>query len=182
MARCPCCGAAVDPRLLALAHRVQPSLVPIIQHEVPGWTPAQGICPRCVLRAAATLQQQRAAHSIQDSTTPPTTFPYYHPAEETVLPQATRLPTHSGFDGRGVTIAFLDSGFYPHPDLMVRETWPDAPAWETLNAAQLRVAIRDEPLRLAHYVDLTDHGQREGLEVASLWDGAGDSWHGQMTV
>ena len=36
-----------------------------------------------------------------------------HPAR----PVATRLVTDTRFTGRGVTIAFLDSGFYAHPDL-----------------------------------------------------------------
>jgi serine protease AprX len=34
-----------------------------------------------------------------------------------VLPTARRLDADAGRTGRGVTIAFLDSGFYPHPDL-----------------------------------------------------------------
>lgn len=36
-----------------------------------------------------------------------------HPAR----PVATRLDTDDRYTGRGVTIAFLDSGFYAHPDL-----------------------------------------------------------------
>jgi serine protease AprX len=34
-----------------------------------------------------------------------------------VLPTPVRLDAHSTRRGRGITIAFLDSGFYPHPDL-----------------------------------------------------------------
>jgi serine protease AprX len=34
-----------------------------------------------------------------------------------VLPTWLRLGAHEHFTGRGVCIAFLDSGFYPHPDL-----------------------------------------------------------------
>ncbi|MET0621427.1 MAG: S8 family serine peptidase [Pyrinomonadaceae bacterium] len=34
-----------------------------------------------------------------------------------VLPTWLRLGAHEHITGRGVTIAFLDSGFYPHPDL-----------------------------------------------------------------
>ena len=34
-----------------------------------------------------------------------------------VIPTATRLNAISEYTGKGVTIAFLDSGFYPHPDL-----------------------------------------------------------------
>ncbi len=35
-----------------------------------------------------------------------------------VLPTPARLNATGGFTGKGVTIAFLDSGFYPHPDLL----------------------------------------------------------------
>lgn len=35
-----------------------------------------------------------------------------------VIPTAVRLPADSAYTGKGVTVAFLDSGFYPHPDLM----------------------------------------------------------------
>ncbi len=34
-----------------------------------------------------------------------------------VLPVAARLDADTGFTGKGVTVAFIDSGFYPHPDL-----------------------------------------------------------------
>jgi serine protease AprX len=35
-----------------------------------------------------------------------------------VVPTAVRLNADTNYTGRGVTIAFLDSGFYPHPDLV----------------------------------------------------------------
>ena len=34
-----------------------------------------------------------------------------------VLPTPLRMDAHERFNGRGVTLAFLDSGFYAHPDL-----------------------------------------------------------------
>src|SRR4051812_8353670 len=37
-----------------------------------------------------------------------------------VIPTAEKLKAKSEFTGRGVTIAFLDSGFYPHPDFVER--------------------------------------------------------------
>ncbi|MBA3439562.1 MAG: S8 family serine peptidase [Pyrinomonadaceae bacterium] len=36
-----------------------------------------------------------------------------------VLPTPLRLDSHERFTGRGTTIAFLDSGFYAHPDLTI---------------------------------------------------------------
>lgn len=35
-----------------------------------------------------------------------------------VVPTHVRLKAHPVYAGKGVTIAFLDSGFYPHPDLI----------------------------------------------------------------
>ena len=35
-----------------------------------------------------------------------------------VIPTTTRLDADSNYTGKGVTVAFLDSGFYPHPDLV----------------------------------------------------------------
>jgi serine protease AprX len=37
-----------------------------------------------------------------------------------VIPTPVRLNANSEYTGRGVTVAFLDSGFYPHPDLIDR--------------------------------------------------------------
>jgi serine protease AprX len=35
-----------------------------------------------------------------------------------VIPTAVRLNANQEYTGKGVTVAFLDSGFYPHPDLI----------------------------------------------------------------
>ena len=35
-----------------------------------------------------------------------------------VIPTAVRLNASPEYTGKGVTVALLDSGFYPHPDLM----------------------------------------------------------------
>src|SRR5262245_58423402 len=65
-----------------------------------------------------------------------------------------RLAAHPKFSGRGVVMAFVDSGFYPHPDLM-RPT-----------------------RRIKAYADAARH-QPVGGEffTPQLW-----SWHGTMTA
>jgi len=72
---------------------------------------------------------------------------------EQILPTPLRLGADERFAGRGVTIAFLDSGFYPHPDLTRPEN------------------------RVLHYVN-TAHGHSSEDEFNSP-DSA--SWHGTMT-
>jgi serine protease AprX len=68
-----------------------------------------------------------------------------------VLPTWLRLGAHEHFTGRGVTIAFLDSGFYPHPDL----TTPHSRILEF------------------HNISPKGTGKLEDIDVAS--------WHGMMT-
>lgn len=182
LAHCPRCKRAVDPRVLALATTLQPTLITLAQSRLSHWQPSDGLCPDCVLTLVSLHAAQRSPSSLHTTTDPPTTFPYYHPDEETVLSQTVRLPRHDSFDGSGVTVAFLDSGFYPHPDLAVSADWPDAPEWSRLSEGELRRVLSAHPLRLIHYVDLTDEQQAEGLAQPSLWDGAGNSWHGQMTT
>lgn len=45
-------------------------------------------------------------------------FPIYHESDYAILPTPLRLNADNTYTGRGVTIAFIDSGFYPHPDLV----------------------------------------------------------------
>lgn len=180
---CPRCGVPAPPAILGQSCELRPPVVALAQQEMAGWQPAHGLCPSCAVFFAQQLAAQRCSESLHSATEPSTTFPYYHPAEETVLSQPERLPDYHTIGGRGVTIAFLDSGYYPHPDLAATSTWPEpAPAWTHLTPAQLRHTLEEASLRLVEYVDLDEEGERVGLHLPSLWDGAGYSWHGQMTT
>ncbi len=183
MSLCPRCGIDCDPRILAQSLTLRLPIAQRIAQANPGWHPAQGLCPDCAQHYAHTFAHQRSTHSLHTTTAPPTTLPYYHPAEETAYSQDERLPAYATMTGRGVTVAFLDSGYYPHPDLSTSATWSSRPpVWAELSPQQWQIQLEGVELRLAHYVDLTDHQERVGLEQPSLWDGAGDSWHGQMTT
>ena len=70
-----------------------------------------------------------------------------------VIPTALRLNANPEYTGKGVTVAFLDSGFYPHPDLVIPVN------------------------RVVAYEDLT--GERRSLfskEPVESWQ-----WHGTQT-
>ena len=70
-----------------------------------------------------------------------------------VLPTPLRMDADERFTGRGVTIAFLDSGFYAHDDLTKPEN------------------------RIVAYHNIFDgEGDRTSLETADV-----ASWHGMMT-
>ena len=181
-AACPLCGAPADTRLLYKSSELAAPVARLLRQRRSAWRPSDRKCPTCALGYARRVASERSPESLHTTTDPHTTFPYYHPDEETVAGQAERLPDHTGFNGAGVTITFLDSGYYPHPDLTASTVWPNAPEWASLNARQWRAALQRRSLRLHHYADLTGNAERIGLDQSSLWDGAGDSWHGQMAT
>lgn len=172
-----------DARILAKSSTLLPAITRLIVAEFPTWHPRHGLCPNCAQRTMLSLAASRHTESLHTQQDSPTTFPYYHPDEEVVLSQPERLPAYTTFGGRNVTIAFLDSGYYPHPDLLRESTWTGlVPQWERLSGTDLQGLLAAQDLRIVDYVDLTDGSERIGLEQPSLWDGAGDSWHGQMTT
>jgi len=76
----------------------------VVEANVPGNARLEQICPHCVelfSRAKAQLDSHAAIFEQTDQ----------------ALPTPLRLDADERFTGRGVTIAFLDSGFYSHPDL-----------------------------------------------------------------
>ena len=75
----------------------------VVRANAPGKELEQ-VCPSCVelfTRAKAQLDSHAAIFAQTDH----------------VLPTPLRLDADTRFTGKGVTIAFLDSGFYSHPDL-----------------------------------------------------------------
>jgi serine protease AprX len=44
-------------------------------------------------------------------------YPVYSPDKARLIPTPQRVGASPQYTGQGVTLAFLDSGFYPHPDL-----------------------------------------------------------------
>jgi serine protease AprX len=101
---CPVCSrASVDEGvpLASLPEDVQK----LILANSPGVANVDEVCGRCarVFESAKTQILEEAAMQKDGS----------H-----VLSTPLRLDADDRFTGRGVTIAFLDSGFYPHPDLI----------------------------------------------------------------
>lgn len=59
-------------------------------------------------------------------------FPIYTEKDYEVIPTPLRLNVNMKYTGKGVTIAFIDSGFYPHPDI----TKPQNRVLKYLNIAE----------------------------------------------
>src|SRR4029453_14018791 len=111
----------------------------LVAANTPGWRPEFGLCAECAQRFRTALETLEA-----------------HEGEYMaggILPTPLRLGAPDEYRGRGVTIAFLDSGFYAHPDLVEPED------------------------RILRYVDVTNPRARR----SDLRSGDASSWHGMMT-
>lgn len=78
-------------------------------------------------------------------------YPYYQPGHPSLLPILERTGASPQYTGRGVVMAFIDSGFYPHRDLEGR-------------------------IRM-HVDASTNHVVEQGEKFSA----SDLSWHGQMT-
>jgi serine protease AprX len=135
---CEVCARFVEGELHSI-DALHESLHPIVRSNAA--TPdASQLCRRCV-EIFSRAQRQIESHS--------TIFEQ----NDFVLPTPLRMGADERFTGRGVTIAFLDSGFYAHPDL----TKPTN--------------------RIVAYKSIfSDDGDQTTLETSDVM-----SWHGMMT-
>jgi len=134
---CPLCrreGSPAEPAVGLPAH-----VVALVAANTPGWRPEFGLCRECAQRFAAALETLSAHEGDFGA--------------GAILPTPVRLGAPDRYRGRGVTIAFLDSGFYAHPDL---------------------VRPRN---RILKYFDITN--PRARADVLTRPDAS--SWHGMMT-
>jgi serine protease AprX len=135
---CPVCDRAVQGELFSIAalpEGLQSIILPNAATANPG-----GVCSRCVELF------ERAHRQIESHST-------IFEQNDFVLPTPLRMDADERFTGRGVTVAFLDSGFYAHPDL----TTP-------VNRI------------LAYHSIFADEGDQTSLETNDV-----ASWHGMMT-
>jgi serine protease AprX len=133
---CPFCRRAA-PR----AEHLDPEVLLLVLANNPWWRPEAGLCAPCAGAFAEAFAEARAHH------------PGFARGGVPILPTPVRLFAAEDRTGRGVTVAFLDSGFHAHPDL---------------------VRPRDRILR---YVDVNDPGARR----SDLDRPDESSWHGMMT-
>lgn len=133
---CALCARPVDE--LRPAGELGPVVAHLVEDNAKG---TLGICPECGERAAALGEALRRRERL---------FP---PGSWRILPTPLRVGAPPQLTGRGVTIAFLDAGFYAHPDLV-----------EPRN-------------RILRYFDLTNPRARHAeLDVPGA-----SCWHGLMT-
>src|SRR6185295_18171416 len=137
---CPVCRREVGVSMLADSQAIDESLHPLLAVNMHRWEPGKQICFDCIARYSKLRDELSAS------------FPQFAEQKLKVLPTPMRLDAPEQFRGRGVTIAFLDSGFYAHPDLIKPRN------------------------RILKYVNLVERAKANELSTAQV-----SSWHGMMT-
>src|SRR5205085_10006085 len=137
---CPLCGRA-GVRPLPDSGEADESLISLIRSNEPGWRAEQGVCRSCFDLFRGACDRLRANPNV------------FGGGGYRILPTPLRVGADERFTGRGITIAFLDSGFYPHPDLT-----------EPRN-------------RILRYINI-DQANQDETEFCLPND---SSWHGMMT-
>ena len=135
---CSTCGRINEPRVSV---RELPTDIAALLKANTGVTPDLArVCPNCIELFSRARTQIDSHHVVFEQT-------------DHVLPTPLRMNADERFTGRGVTIAFLDSGFYEHDDLTKPEN------------------------RIVAYHSIFDAEQdRTSLETTDV-----ASWHGMMT-
>ena len=151
-ALCPLCHCPLDPVLLAIQPKLEDHIIRVLRENNHDWKPDDGACPECVHDAAEKVIEARSPTSLHTEVLTP--FPVYSRDEKRLLSTPIRVHANPNLTGRGITVAFLDSGFYPHPDL---------------------VRPRN---RILCYVDAT---RQTPVEKQSFKRPSVTSWHGLMT-
>jgi serine protease AprX len=149
---CPLCQHPLDPDLLAIQPKIEDHIARILCEDNPVWKPEDGACPDCVHDAVEKAIEARSLTSLQAELLTP--FPVYSREEKNLITTPVRVHANPNFIGRGVTVAFLDSGFYPHLDLVKPTN------------------------RIVGYVDATG---RVPVEKQHFKQPMVTSWHGLMT-
>ena len=100
---CHMCGRTAHDRLIPF-HELGPDLKALIEANASAMEQLAQVCPHCIEIFSRARNQLESHASIFEQ-------------NSYVLPTPLRMEADPQFTGKGVTIAFLDSGFYAHDDL-----------------------------------------------------------------
>lgn len=131
-------------------------------HTYAFWRKPNGACPACIQQALLYTLLSQGETDLHEQIQ--ANWPLDAEAAFGALPTPLRLHADPRFSGRGVTMAILDSGFYPHPDL----TRPR-------NRIRVWVNATSDPLTVVRF-------QAHETPRWPGWDAHTDhQWHGTMT-
>ena len=136
---CPVCSREAQEEFVPL-NALDEDLDKLVRANAPDTRNFEAICARCVR-----LFERAKDQIVQDAA--------MQKDGSHVLSTPLRIDSVEEYSGKGVTIAFLDSGFYPHPDLIEPQN------------------------RIIGYRNMVT---RDG-DVSKLFEPDVASWHGMMT-
>jgi serine protease AprX len=137
---CYVCGRKADDNLVPF-NMLHEDLRSVVEANAPALEQLAHVCPHCLELFARARNQLESHAAIFERTS-------------YVLPTPLRMEADERFTGRGVTIAFLDSGFFAHDDLTKPEN------------------------RIVGYHSIFDAvSDRTSIETTDV-----ASWHGMMTA
>ena len=150
---CPLCRHKVDRLVYSYHLAGERQVLERIKVNNPGWAENDGICHRCVdYYHTEIVMRQRILPDIGPH------FPIKTVDDFLILPTGLRLNADQRFTGNGITICFIDSGFYPHPDL---------------------VSLHN---RIKAAIDITGSDLSDNNYLNSITAPGNDAWHGTMTT
>jgi serine protease AprX len=159
---CPICHLPTTGDELSEAGWVTPETAERLAARHHGWQRSDGACAACVQDALLSLLRERGervlGRVIQD------VWPLDAEAAFGALPTPLRMRADPRFTGRGVTIAMVDAGFYPHADL-VRPS----------NRIRAMVDAGGDHIRVERF------GPNDDPRWAGWNADDGSRWHGLMT-
>jgi len=149
---CPLCKDSVEKLVYRFHHDSERSIIEKIKHEFPEWTVNDGACSRCVdFFNAEIVMKQQILPAIGPHFSIKTVDDFI------VIPTGLRINADPRYTGKGITICFIDSGFYLHPDLVMNQN------------------------RIKKYVDITQSEALSGEIPKATGIGDASQWHGTMT-
>lgn len=114
---CPICGDKVEKLVYRFHLGSERQVIDRIRKNKPEWTASDGTCSRCIdYYHTEIVMQQRILPGIGPH------FPVKSADDFIILPTGLRLDADPRYTGKGITICFIDSGFYRHPDLVSHST------------------------------------------------------------
>jgi serine protease AprX len=159
---CPLCGTPTPSAVLAEVSWTAPAVLSQLVSQNPNWQRADGACPACVQQVLLQVLLEQGDIALHQSIQ--TVWPLDAEAAFGALPTPLRLHADPRYTGRGVTLALVDSGFYPHPDLI-----------QPANRIRAWVDASRDPVQ----VYIFNHNEQPKWPG---WDAAHPAqWHGLMT-
>lgn len=159
---CPLCERPTPREHLTQAGWISPEVEAQLRWNHPEWRRADGACPACVQQFLLQTLLSKGEAALHESMQ--AVWPLDAEAAFGALPTPLRLHADPRFTGKGVTLAMVDSAFYPHPDLI-----------QPVNRIRAWVDASDATLQ-ARYFKPDEMPHWRGWDACTS-----GQWHGTMT-